>query len=56
MSGNQVGRRTAEKAKIICQNGRHFWEQEKFLKIAKSTFVRYPMGRKFHRNNSILHG
>ena len=29
------------------QNGRHFWEKENFLKIAKSTFVRYPMGRKF---------
>ena len=38
------------------QNGRHFWEEEIFLKIAKSTFLRYPMGRKFHRNNSILHG
>ena len=30
------------------QNGRHFWEKENFL--------RYPMGRKFQRNNSILHG
>ena len=38
------------------QNGRHFWEEENFLKIAKSTFLRYPMGRKFQRNNSILHG
>ena len=38
------------------QNGHHFWEEENFLKIAKSTFLRYPMGRKFHRNNSILHG
>ena len=38
------------------QNGRHFWEKEIFLKIAKSTFLRYPMGRKFQRNNSILHG
>ena len=32
------------------QNGRHFWEKENFLKIAKkiakSTFLRYPMGRK----------
>ena len=34
------------------QNGHHFWEEENFLKIAKSTFLRYPMGRKFHRNNS----
>ena len=31
------------------QNGRHFWEKEIFLKIAKSTFLRYPMGRKFQR-------
>ena len=38
------------------QNGRHFWEEENFLKIAKSTFLRYPVGRKFHRINSILHG
>ena len=41
--------------KLKIQNGRHFWEEENFLKIAKSTFLRYPMGRKFHRNNSILH-
>ena len=33
-----------------------FWEEDNFLKIAKSTFLRYPVGRKFHRNNSILHG
>ena len=38
------------------QNGRHFWGGEKFLKIAKSTFLRYSTGRKFQRNNSILHG
>ena len=38
------------------KNGRHFWEKENFLKIARSTFLRYPMGRKFQRNNSILHG
>ena len=37
------------------QNGRHFWEEENFLKIAKSKFLRYPMGRKFQRNISILH-
>ena len=36
------------------QNGRHFWEKEIFLKIAKSTFLRYPMGRKFQRNNSYF--
>ena len=29
------------------QNGRHFWGGENFLKIAKSTFLRYPMGQKF---------
>ena len=38
------------------QNGCHFWEKENFLKIGKSTFVRYPMGRKFRRNRSISHG
>ena len=27
-----------------------------FLKIAKSTFLRYPAGRKFRRNRSISHG
>ena len=26
------------------QNGRHFWGGENFLKIAKSTFFRYPGG------------
>ena len=26
------------------QNGRHFWGGENFLKIAKSTFLRYPVG------------
>ena len=29
------------------QNGRHFWGGENFLKIAKGTFLRYPVGRKF---------
>ena len=38
------------------QNGRHFWGGENFLKIAKSTLVRYPVGRKFWRNRSISHG
>ena len=33
------------------QNGRHFWGGENFLKIAKSTFLRYPVGQKFRRNN-----
>ena len=38
------------------QNGRHSGEGEIFLKIAKSTSVRYPVGRKFRRNRSISHG
>ena len=38
------------------QNGHHMWEEEKFLKIAKSTLVRYPVDRKIHRNRSISHG
>ena len=38
------------------QNGRHFWGGENFLNIAKSTFLRYPVGRKFRRNRSISHG
>ena len=29
------------------QNGCHFWEEESFLKNAKSTLLRYPVGRKF---------
>ena len=36
------------------QNGRHFWEEEIFLKIAKSTFLRYPMGRKFQNQFCVL--
>ena len=35
------------------QNSRHFWGEENFLKIAKSTLLRYPMGRKFRQNRSI---
>ena len=27
-----------------------FWEEENFLKIAKSILLRYPVGRKFRRN------
>ena len=27
-------------------NGHHFWEKEKFLKIAKSTFLMIPYGSK----------
>ena len=38
------------------QTGRHFWGGANFLKITKSTMVRYPVGRKFCRNRSISHG
>ena len=38
------------------QNGRHSWGEEIFLKIAKSTLLRYPLGRKFRRTRSISHG
>ena len=38
------------------QNGRHLWGGENFLKIGKSRILRYPVGRKFCRNRSILHG
>ena len=38
------------------QNGRHMWEEENFLKIGKSTLLRYPVSRKFRRNRSISHG
>ena len=38
------------------QNGRLFWGGENFFKIAKITFLRYPVGRKFRRNHSISHG
>ena len=38
------------------QNGRHFLEEENFLKTAKSTLLRYPVGRKFRRNRSISCG
>ena len=33
-----------------------FGEGKFFFKIAKSTFLRYPVGRKFRRNRSISHG
>ena len=29
------------------QNGRHFWGGENFLKIAKTTMLRYPVGANF---------
>ena len=38
------------------QNGRHMWEEENFLKIAKSTLLRYPVSLKFRQNHSISHG
>ena len=38
------------------QNGRHFGEEENFLKIPKSTLLRYPVGRKFRQNRCISHG
>ena len=38
------------------QNGRHFWGGENFFEIAKSTFLRHPVGRKFRRNRSNSHG
>ena len=38
------------------QNGRHFWGGGNFLKIAKSTFLTYPVARKFRRNRCISHG
>ena len=38
------------------QNGRHFWKEEKFLKIEQSILHIYPVGQKFRRNRSISHG
>ena len=38
------------------QNSRHFWKEEKFLKIEQSILDIYPVVRKFHRNRSISHG
>ena len=38
------------------QNGRPFWGGANFLKITKSTMLRYPVGRKFCQNRSISHG
>ena len=37
------------------QNGLHFWGGKNFLKIAKITFLRYPVGRNFWLNRSISH-
>ena len=38
------------------QNGHHFWGGENFWKIAKSTFPRYPVSKKFCPNRSISYG
>ena len=38
------------------QNGRPFWGGANFLKITKSTILRYPVGQKFRQNRSISHG
>ena len=35
------------------QNGHHFWGEESFLKIAKSSLLRCPVGQKFRQNRSI---
>ena len=36
------------------QNGRHFWGGENFLKIAKITFLRYPVGWKISTKSLYL--
>ena len=38
------------------QNRCYFWGGENYLKIAKITFLRYPVGQKFRWNRSISHG
>ena len=38
------------------KNGHHFREEEISFLIAKSTLLRYHVGRKFRRNPSISHG
>ena len=56
--------RTVKEIKPICvfpflgkiQNGCHIWGEETFLKITKSTLLRYSVGRKCQRNHSISHG
>ena len=37
------------------QNGRHFWKEEKFLRIEQSILHIYRVGQKFRRNHSISH-
>ena len=36
------------------QSARHFWGGEIFLKIAKITFLRYPVGRKISTKSLYL--
>ena len=36
------------------QNGRHFWGGENFWKIAKTAFLRYPMGRTIFGEGKIF--
>ena len=38
------------------QNGCYFWQAKYFLKLRKASLHRYPVGQKFCRNRSILHG
>ena len=38
------------------QNDRHFWKEEKFLRIQQSILHIYLVGQKFCRNRSISHG
>ena len=44
----------AKNSKI--QNGRHFGQDKKVLKIGMATLQRYPVGQKICRNRSIKHG
>ena len=36
------------------QNGRHFWGGKIFLKIAKSTFLRYPVGDEIALSRTVM--
>ena len=38
------------------QNGRHFWKEEKFVRIEQRILHIYPVGQKFRRNRSSSHG
>ena len=35
------------------QNGHHFWGEENFLKIANSTLLNYPVGRRIALSRTI---